>query len=133
MWSARPASSRGPTAASPPSPACTPSTRGSPGPSWPPWPRAPGWPAAGCGDAEGGPMLAAERKDLLVTRLRRAGKLIARDLGAELGLSETSVRRALRELAAAGLCQRVYGGALPLSPALGSHANRSGIAQESKR
>jgi DeoR/GlpR family transcriptional regulator of sugar metabolism len=78
-------------------------------------------------------MLAAERRDLLVTRLRRDGKLIARDLAAELGLSEDSVRRDLRELAAAGLCQRVYGGALPISPALGSHASRSRIALESKR
>src|ERR1700758_1864996 len=55
-------------------------------------------------------MLAAERRDLLVARLRRDGKLIARDLAAELGLSEDSLRRDLRELAAAGLCQRVYGG-----------------------
>ena len=78
-------------------------------------------------------MLAAERRDLLVARLRRDGKLIARDLAVELGLSEDSVRRDLRELAAAGLCQRVYGGALPVSPALGSHANRSEIARESKR
>jgi DeoR/GlpR family transcriptional regulator of sugar metabolism len=78
-------------------------------------------------------MLAAERKDLLVARLRRDGKLIARDLAAELGLSEDSVRRDLRELAAAGLCHRVYGGALPISPALGSHANRAEIARESKR
>jgi DeoR/GlpR family transcriptional regulator of sugar metabolism len=44
-------------------------------------------------------MLAAERKDLLVTRLRRDGKLVARDLAAELGLSEDSVRRDLRDLA----------------------------------
>lgn len=78
-------------------------------------------------------MLAAERKDLLVARLRKDGKLIARDLAAELGLSEDSVRRDLRDLAAAGLCQRVYGGALPISPALGSHANRARIARESKR
>jgi DeoR/GlpR family transcriptional regulator of sugar metabolism len=78
-------------------------------------------------------MLAAERRDLLVARMRRDGKLIARDLAAELGLSEDSVRRDLRELAAAGLCQRVYGGAVPTSPALGTHANRSGIARESKR
>jgi DeoR/GlpR family transcriptional regulator of sugar metabolism len=78
-------------------------------------------------------MLAAERRDLLVARLRRDGKLVARDLAAELGLSEDSVRRDLRELAAAGLCQRVYGGALPVSPALGSHASRSEIARESKR
>jgi DeoR/GlpR family transcriptional regulator of sugar metabolism len=78
-------------------------------------------------------MLAAERRDLLVARLRRDGKLVARDLAAELGLSEDSVRRDLRELAAAGLCQRVYGGALPASPALGTTRARSGIAPESKR
>ena len=41
-------------------------------------------------------MLAAERRDLLVTRLRRDGKLVARDLAQELGLSEDSVRRDLR-------------------------------------
>src|SRR5262245_19668256 len=79
-------------------------------------------------------MLAAERRDLLLARLRRDGKLIARDLAAELGVSEESLRRDLREMAAAGLCQRVYGGALPASPLLGaSHAARSEIAPESKR
>ncbi len=35
-------------------------------------------------------MLAAERRDLLVARLRRDGKLVARDLAAELGLSEST-------------------------------------------
>lgn len=78
-------------------------------------------------------MLAAERRDLLVTRLRRDGKLVARDLAAELGLSEDSVRRDLREMAAAGLCQRVYGGALPVSPALGTLTARYGVAPDSKR
>ena len=43
-------------------------------------------------------MLAAERKDLQVTRLRREGKLVARDLAAEFGVSEDSVRRDLRDL-----------------------------------
>ncbi len=51
-----------------------------------------------------------------VERLRTDGRLVAKDLAAELGVSEDSVRRDLRELAAAGLCQRVYGGALPVSP-----------------
>ena len=78
-------------------------------------------------------MLAAERKDLLVARLRREGKLVARDLAAEFGVSEDSVRRDLRDLAAAGICQRVHGGALPASPAIGSHAKRAGMAPESKR
>src|ERR1700755_2771157 len=78
-------------------------------------------------------MLAAERRDLLMARLRREGSLVARDLAAELGLSEDSVRRDLRELAAVGLCQRFYGGALPVSPALGTEASRSVIAPKSKR
>jgi DeoR/GlpR family transcriptional regulator of sugar metabolism len=78
-------------------------------------------------------MLAAERRELLLARLRRDGKLVARDVAHELGLSEDSVRRDLRELAAEGLCQRVYGGALPVSPALGPQASRSAIAPESKR
>src|SRR3984957_12690970 len=77
-------------------------------------------------------MLAAERRDLLVARLRRDGKLVARDLAAELGLSEDSLRRDLRELAAAGLCQRVYGGALP-APAQNTFTTRLGVSVESKR
>jgi DeoR/GlpR family transcriptional regulator of sugar metabolism len=78
-------------------------------------------------------MLAAERRSLLLTRLRQDGKLVARDLAVELGLSEHSLRRDLRELAAAGLCQRVYGGALPVSPATGEFAARLRVAPESKR
>ena len=78
-------------------------------------------------------MLAAERRDLLAARLRRDGKLVARDLAQELGLSEDSVRRDLREMAAAGLCQRVYGGALPVSPALGTLTARTVVAPDSKR
>ena len=70
-------------------------------------------------------MLVAERRELLLRRLQADRKLIARDLAQELGLSEDSVRRDLRDLAAAGLCQRVYGGALPVSPAL---ADRPPIA-----
>ncbi len=77
-------------------------------------------------------MLAAERRDLLLARLRADGKLVARDLARELGLSDDSVRRDLRELAAAGLCQRVYGGALPPSPALASYPDRSAVRPDSK-
>src|SRR5580698_1615867 len=78
-------------------------------------------------------MLVAERREFLLARLAAEGKLIARELAAELGLSEDSVRRDLRDLAAAGLCQRVYGGALPVSPALGTEASRAAIAPDSKR
>jgi DeoR/GlpR family transcriptional regulator of sugar metabolism len=81
---------------------------------------------------ERGKVLAAERRDLLLGRLEADGKLVAKELARELGVSEDSVRRDLRELAAAGLCQRVYGGALPVSPALADYAARSAVAPESK-
>jgi DeoR/GlpR family transcriptional regulator of sugar metabolism len=78
-------------------------------------------------------MLGAQRQDLLLSRLRTDGRLIAKDLAAELGLSEDSIRRDLRELAAAGLCQRVYGGALPVSPAVADLPTREAVAVDSKR
>lgn len=77
-------------------------------------------------------MLAAQRRELLMTRLERDGRLVAKDFARELGVAEDSVRRDLRELAAAGLCQRVYGGALPVSPAVADYATRAGVAVESK-
>ena len=63
-------------------------------------------------------MLAAQRKELLLERLAREGRIVAKDFAAEVRTSEDSIRRDLRELAEAGLCQRVYGGALPVSPAV---------------
>lgn len=78
-------------------------------------------------------MLAAARKDLLLDRLRRDGRIVAKDIAAELGLSEDSIRRDLRELDAAGLAVRVYGGALPASPAVADYAARTDVGVESKR
>jgi DeoR/GlpR family transcriptional regulator of sugar metabolism len=78
-------------------------------------------------------MLAAERRDFLLTRLRADGKLVAKDIATELGIAEDSIRRDLRELAAAGLCQRVYGGALPVSPAAADYATRTTVATSSKQ
>lgn len=77
-------------------------------------------------------MLVAERRELLLRRLETDGKLVARDLAADLGVSEDSVRRDLRDLAAAGLCQRVYGGAVPVSRALVDYAARGSVEIESK-
>lgn len=65
-----------------------------------------------------------ERQQIILDRLARSGRVLAVDLARELGTSEDTVRRDLRDLAAAGLCRRVYGGALPLSPASGTLAER---------
>jgi DeoR/GlpR family transcriptional regulator of sugar metabolism len=78
-------------------------------------------------------MLVSERRNLLLERLQADGKLVARELAVELGISEDSVRRDLRDLAAAGLCQRVYGGAVPVSRALADYAARGAVEPESKR
>lgn len=78
-------------------------------------------------------MLAAERRDHLLETLRRDGKIVAKTAAAELGLSEDSIRRDLRELAAEGLCQRVYGGALPVSPALADHEGRRRVEVAGKQ
>ncbi|HEV7778671.1 MAG TPA: DeoR/GlpR family DNA-binding transcription regulator [Luteibacter sp.] len=56
--------------------------------------------------------LPGERQGIVLDRLQRFGKVIAAELAVEFGVSEDSIRRDLRELAAAGLCKRVYGGAL---------------------
>jgi DeoR/GlpR family transcriptional regulator of sugar metabolism len=78
-------------------------------------------------------MLAAQRRDLLLERLNRDGRIIAKDLATELGISEDSIRRDLRELAAVGLCQRVYGGALPISPAIADYATRQHVEVSGKQ
>ncbi|GAT66018.1 deoR family transcriptional regulator [Planomonospora sphaerica] len=48
-------------------------------------------------------------------------------------MSEDSIRRDLRDLAAAGLCQRVYGGALPASPATADYAARREVQVSGKQ
>ncbi|WP_258609784.1 DeoR/GlpR family DNA-binding transcription regulator [Mesorhizobium sp. AR10] len=58
-----------------------------------------------------------ERQSLIKQRLGARGRVLAGDLAQELGVSEDTIRRDLREMAAAGLCRRVYGGALPISSA----------------
>jgi len=78
-------------------------------------------------------MLAAQRREYLLEALRRDGRIVAKDAAAALGLSEDSVRRDLRELAAEGLCQRVYGGALPVSPAVADYAGRASVCVPGKQ
>jgi DeoR/GlpR family transcriptional regulator of sugar metabolism len=77
-------------------------------------------------------MLTAERRRVILDRLEREGKVVASELVEALGVSEDTVRRDLRELAAGGLVQRVHGGALPPPPAAGSFAQRLAVAPEAK-
>ena len=78
-------------------------------------------------------MLTAERKHYILSALRRDGKVVAKALSDELGASEDTIRRDLRDLAAEGQLQRVHGGALPVSPAHASFAARREQATWAKR
>lgn len=77
-------------------------------------------------------MITDERKSLLLSRLARDGRIIAKALAEELATSEDTIRRDLRELASEGRLRRVHGGALPLEPALPDYAARTGIATDEK-
>ncbi len=54
----------------------------------------------------------SERQALILEQLRQSGRVLAQDLAQNFGVSEDTVRRDLREMAARGECMRVYGGAL---------------------
>jgi DeoR/GlpR family transcriptional regulator of sugar metabolism len=77
-------------------------------------------------------MLTVQRKQLILARLARDGQLVAKALSEELAISEDTVRRDLRELALEGRLQRVHGGALPASAAVGDMAVRAQVAQGDK-
>src|SRR6267154_3552123 len=73
-------------------------------------------------------MLTTQRKKLILARLERDGQLIAKDLAREFDTSEDTIRRDLRELAHAGKLQRVHGGALPASAAIGDLQARQRVS-----
>jgi DeoR/GlpR family transcriptional regulator of sugar metabolism len=78
-------------------------------------------------------MLLGERQSAISRKLSAHGRVLAAELAVEFGVSEDTVRRDLREMAAAGLCERVYGGALPISPAGGSLNHRATVASDRKQ
>lgn len=77
-------------------------------------------------------MLTSQRKTMILDLLRHEGQVIARDLAQSLSLSEDTIRRDLREMAADGLLLRVHGGALPVTPGLPDLATRRGLGHDVK-
>lgn len=77
-------------------------------------------------------MLTSERRALIQHVLRTKGRLVAKDFSQEIGVSEDTIRRDLRELASEGLLQRVHGGALPSSSATADFASREKIGISKK-
>lgn len=77
-------------------------------------------------------MLTSQRKALILETLAREGQVVAKALAERLALSEDTIRRDLRDLAAEGLLQRVHGGALPASPAVADFSGRQAIGTAEK-
>lgn len=77
-------------------------------------------------------LLPDERERLILERLRTQGRVLASELAVEFSTSEHTIRRHLRELANAGHCKRVYGGALLTSPSDQPAATRmrEGVARK---
>ena len=78
-------------------------------------------------------MLSSQRKQQILAMLAREKQVLSRDLSLHFAISEDSIRRDLRELAAEGLLQRVHGGALPVSAAIAPLETRKSVQIESKQ
>jgi DeoR/GlpR family transcriptional regulator of sugar metabolism len=77
-------------------------------------------------------MMTEERRRSIVQTLQRDGKVLATELSKSLHVSEDTIRRDLRELAGAGVLQRVHGGALPRSPVAARFSVRQRQIPEAK-
>lgn len=79
-------------------------------------------------------LLLPERHALILKQLGEEGRVLAVTLARELNVTEDTIRRDLRDLAAAGLCQKVYGGAvrMPPGPEAGTLVQRMERGQDGK-
>ncbi|QCT21923.1 DeoR/GlpR transcriptional regulator [Jejubacter calystegiae] len=78
-------------------------------------------------------MLASQRKQRILEILDRDKQVHSTALSQLFKVSEDSIRRDLRELASAGLLQRVHGGALPVSAAIAPYEVRKSVQTDAKR
>ncbi|MFM0736840.1 DeoR/GlpR family DNA-binding transcription regulator [Paraburkholderia xenovorans] len=65
-----------------------------------------------------------ERQQYIRSLLASKGKVFAADLSAKFSVSEHTIRRDLSDLAKAGACRRVYGGAVAIPPNDGNLQHR---------
>lgn len=77
-------------------------------------------------------LLLDERQTRIQQLLEQSGRVLASELAESFGVSEDTIRRDLREMAAAGLCKRVYGGALKAAPSYAPLAERDTERPEAK-
>ena len=78
-------------------------------------------------------MLTSQRKQLILEKLEAEGQVQSTALSLFFSVSEDTIRRDLRELAADGRLQRVHGGALPASSAIAPFAERQPVKMDAKK
>ena len=78
-------------------------------------------------------MLTSQRKQLILEKLAAEGQLLSKELSTLFDVSEDTIRRDLRELAAEGHLQRVHGGALPSSSAVATFSERKSLKTDAKQ
>ena len=78
-------------------------------------------------------MLASQRKQQILQILAEEKQVMSGELSQRFNVSEDSIRRDLRELAAEGKLQRVHGGALPVSAAIAPIETRKSVQIASKQ
>ncbi|UJW76451.1 DeoR/GlpR family DNA-binding transcription regulator [Rhizobium sp. SL42] len=78
-------------------------------------------------------MLTEQRRQMILDILKREGRALAGELARDWKVSEDTIRRDMREMAAEGLLKRVHGGALPAAPALPDFSARQSMATEEKQ
>lgn len=78
-------------------------------------------------------VLSSQRKQKILEMLARDKQVLSRELSQHFAISEDSIRRDLRELAAEGLLQRVHGGALAVSAAIAPFEVRKSVNIHAKR
>lgn len=78
-------------------------------------------------------MLTSQRKQLILEKLKAEGQVQSTALSLFFSVSEDTIRRDLRELAAEGRLQRVHGGALPASSATAPFAERQSVKMDAKK
>jgi len=78
-------------------------------------------------------MLTNQRKQLILEKLGTEGQVQSKALSMFFDVSEDTIRRDLRELAAEGRLQRVHGGALPSSSAIAPFAERQSVKMDAKK
>jgi Transcriptional regulators of sugar metabolism len=78
-------------------------------------------------------MLTSQRKQLILEKLGVEGQVQSKALSILFDVSEDTIRRDLRELAAEGRLQRVHGGALPSSSAIAPFAERQSVKMDAKK